>query len=279
MLNTLPNEWGLVISSVADGIRPTTPWGTALTPGNNTYGSYVQVLAATSAETYLMRIVINAFAVSAAARDALVTIGIDPAGGTSYVDFITDLMASCAHTYTSGPVVYEFPIRVPAGATLAAKASVNNATVGTGSVAIELWGAPSRPELVKAGSFVQTFGAVAASSRGTTVTIGTTSEGSWTQIGSALTVPLWHWEWGMGANNTTILGNGIHVDVGIGDASNKKIVINNAYVNTTTVETITKPASARPGLGAVGDIVYVRGQCGPSTPDAAASFIVYGVGG
>ena len=83
----------------------------------------------------------------------------------------------------------------------------------------------------------------------------------------------------MGANNGTILGNSIHVDVGLGDASNKKIVVPNAYANTTTVETITKPASPRPGLGAIGDLVYVRAQCGPGTPDTNASFIAYGVGG
>jgi len=279
VLNTLPNEWGLVISSVADGTRPAAAWGTSVTPGNNAYGSYVQVLTATSDETYLMRVTLNSFAVSAAARDALVTIGIDPAGGSSYSDLIVDLVASCAHTYIAGPVVYEFPLRVPAGATLAAKATVNNATVGTGSVAIELFGRPSRPELVKAGSFVQTFGNVPASSRGTPVTFGTTGEGAWTQIGSALTVPLWAWEFGMGANNAAIVGNGIHVDIGLGDASNKKVVIPNAYVNTTTVETITKPSAIRPGLGAVGDIVYARGQAGPGAADTTNSIIVYGTGG
>ena len=59
MLSTQPNEWGLVISSVADGTRPAAAWGTSITPGNNTYGSYVQVLTATSDETYLMRIAFN----------------------------------------------------------------------------------------------------------------------------------------------------------------------------------------------------------------------------
>lgn len=279
MLKGPPNEWGLVISSVADGTRPAAAWGTSITPGNNTYGSYVQVLTATSDETYLMRIVLNSFAVTSAARDALVTIGIDPAGGTSYTDLITDLLASCAHTYTAGPVVYEFPLRVPAGATIAAKASVNNATVGTGNVAIELFGRPSRPELVKAGSFVQTFGSTPASSSGTAVTIGTTAEGAWTQIGSALTVPIWAWEFGIGLNNATIVGNTIHVDLGLGNATSRKVAIPNAYVCTTTVETITKPAALRTVLGAVGDLVYVRAQCGPGAADTTASFCAYGVGG
>jgi len=281
MLNTLPNEWGLVISSVADGTRPAAAWGTSITPGNNTYGSYTQVLTATSAETYWIRIVITGIGVAATAKDALVTIGIDPAGGTSYTDTVQHLYASCAPNYHStlpGPTTYEFPLRIPAGASIAAKASVNNATVGTAGVAIELFGRPSRPELVKAGSFVQTFGATTATSNGTAITIGTTAEGAWTQVGSALTVPLFFWEFGLGANNGTLNANSFNIDVGLGDASNKKIVIPNAFVGQTTSETIGKPAAGRYGLGAVGDIVYIRGQVGPNAADASTSVIAYGVG-
>lgn len=278
MLNTLPNEWGLVISSVADGTRPATAWGTSITPGNNTYGSYTQVLPATSDETYLCRVTINSFATSAAARDALVTIGIDPAGGATYTDLITDLVASCSATYF-GPVAYEFPIRIPAGATIAAKATVNNATVGTGRVSIELFGRPSRPELVKAGSFVQTFGSTPASSSGTAITPGTAAEGTWTQIGSALTVPLWFWEYGLGVNNAAMASTIHHIDVGLGDASNKKIVVPNGIYAETASETLGKLTPGRHGLGAVGDIVYARVQTGPSAASTGMSVICYGVGG
>jgi hypothetical protein len=281
-LNTLPNEWGLVISSVADGTRPAAAWGTTITPGNNVFGSYVQVLPATSDETFLIRITITGVGVVSTAKDCLVTIGIDPAGGTSYVDTIVNLLASCAPNYHStlpGPTEYEFPLRIPAGASLAAKASVNNATVGTAGVAITLWGRPSRPDLVKAGTFVTTFGANTAASNGTAITVGTTAEGAWTQIGAALTTPLFYWEFGFGANNATLLATSINVDLGLGDASNKKVVISNAFVGQTTSETISKPAAGRVGLGAIGDIVYIRAQAGPGAPDASSSVIAYGVGG
>ena len=281
MLKGSPNEWGLVISSVADGTRPAAAWGALLTPGNNTYGSYVQLLTATSDETYLIRIACHSFAASATARDALVTIGIDPAGGTSYADFIVDLAASCAPTYAQfiGIVEYEFPVRIPAGASVAAKATVNNATVGTGRVSITLFGRPSRPELVKAGTFVQTFGATPASSSGSTFTAGSTSEGAWAQVGSALTAPLWFWEFGFCVNNT-VMGNTVHhVDIGLGDASNKKVVIPNGVVAESSAETLAKPAQGRFGIGAVGDIVYARVQDGPAVGGTPASVIVYGVGG
>lgn len=277
--SAVPNTWGLYIPSVAAGTRPTSPWGTVLTPGNNVYGAYAAVLPATSAETYLMRITLNAFAVAGTARAALVTIGIDPLGGVAYVPFIEHLQAACAHTYIAGPVVYVFPITVPAGASIAAKATVNNATVGTGYISIELWGDPADPAVpAQTGTFVRTFGAVPGTSSGTTAPVGTVSEGAWTQLGGALAEPLHYWEWGMGINAGTILGNVFNIDVGIGDAGTKRVVIHNAYANTTTLETITKAAASWPGLGEVGDLVYVRGQVGPNAADATTSFIAYGVG-
>lgn len=282
MLSTLPNEWGLVIESVADGTRPAAAWGTSITPGNNAYGSYAQVLAATSDETYLCRIVLSSFAVNAAARDALVTIGIDPAGGTSYTDLITDLVASCAPPVSNvgvSPIVYEFPLSIPAGATIAAKATVNNVTVGTGRVAITLFGRPSRPELVKAGSFVQTFGSVPASSSGTAVTPGTTAEGAWTQIGSALTVPIWAWEFGLSVNSATMANTNHNVDVGLGDATNKRVIIPNGTVFETSNEQLGKASALRVGLGAVGDLVYARIQTGSNATSATPGVIVYGIGG
>ena len=282
MLNTLPNEWGLVIESVADGTRPaTTTWGTSVTPGNNAYGSYAQVLTATSDETYLCRIMLSAVGVSAAAKDCLVTIGIDPAGGTSYTDFIVDLSASNAPNIVSLgllPHIYEFPIRIPAGASVAAKGSVNNATVGTIRVAITLFGRPSRPELVKAGTFVQTFGSTPASSSGTAITPGTASEGAWTQIGSALTVPLWYWEWGICINNATMANNMHVIDIGLGDASNKKVVVPNGMAGESASEALAKMTTGRNGLGTVGDIVYARVQTGPNAATSGMSVIAYGVG-
>lgn len=282
MLKGPPNEWGLVISSVADGTRPAAAWGTVITPGNNAYGSYTQVLSATSDETYLMRIVLSSWTVLTTARDALVTIGIDPAGGTSYTDLIVDLAASCAPTYIQalpGPAVYEFPLRIPAGASIAAKGTVNNATVGTGRISIELFGRPSRPELVKAGTFVRTFGSTPASSSGTVITSGTVAEGAWTQLGSALTEPLWFWEFGFCVNNATMSALAHHVDIGLGDASNKKIVIPNGLVYESTSETLARTAQGRVGLGAVGDIVYARAQTGANAASSGTSVIAYGVGG
>jgi hypothetical protein len=60
--------------------------GVVVTPGNNTYGSYVQMMTAAqvTSDAFAIAINVNSNAVSAAARDALLKVGFDPAGGTSY---------------------------------------------------------------------------------------------------------------------------------------------------------------------------------------------------
>lgn len=282
----VPFEFGKVICSFADGTRPGSSNGTQITPGNNTYGTYGQLIAGASVTDDVYGIWVNVHGnnVSAAARDSLVTIGIDPAGGTSYTDWISDLLVSCASTcggsstgFTGGGASFYFPVFLKSGASIAAKGSVNNATVGTMRVAVQLFCKPARSDIVQFGSFVQTFGATTASSSGTAITPGTTSEGAWTELGT-LTKPLRWLEYGFGVNDDTMSANTYHVDIGIGDASNKKVIIQSAYVETNTVELVTKYEASAPCVGAVGDKIYGRAQVGPNAADTNISLCAYGVG-
>lgn len=277
-------ELFVLASSVTDGTRPAAAWGTSITPGNNAYPAYVQILAGASVtnDAHGILININSNSTSTAARDAIVTLGMDPAGGSSYSDFISHLLCSDAGAYSTaqagaGGVWYYFPVRIPSGASLAAKASVNNATVGTLRVAITLYRA-SRPDAVYVGSFVETFGAVAGSSCGTSVTPGTTSEGAWVSVGT-VTTPIRYWEVGMGVNDDTTTVNTHHCDVGIGDSSNKKIAIADAPVFINAAESLGKAVAGAYRSAATGDGVYVRNQVGPAASDASISMIAYGVGG
>jgi len=276
------NEFTLEISSVADGTRPAGAWGTAVTPGNNTYGTYAQLLAgaAVTDECQEIEIEVNTVGSSGVARDCIVTIGFDRAGGTSYTDTIVDLVcgpAAAHNTNGQGPVGFRFPLRVPAGCSIAAKASVNSATVTAIRVACVLRGRPTRPELIWVGQKVTTFGSTPASSNGTTVTPGTASEGAWTQLGVALTEPIYYWEFGYGISSGGMTANVMHVDIGIGDASNKRVAIRDGYVTSNNGESISKPPSGRHAVGAIGDLVYGRSQVGPSAADTNNSIAAYGV--
>lgn len=276
------NEFTLEISSVADGTRPAAAWGTSVTPAQNAYGSYAQLLAGASVtdECQEIEIEVNSVGVSAAARDCIVTIGFDRAGGSSYTDTILDLVCGPAaphNTNGQGPVMFRFPLRVPAGCSIAAKASVNSATLTAIRVACTLRGRPTHPEVIWVGEKVTTFGATTASSNGTAITPGTTSEGAATQIGVALTEPIFYWEFGYGISSSAMTANVLHVDIGLGDASNKRWPILNGYVTSNNGESISKPVGGRHAVGAIGDIVYARSQCGPAAVDTNNSVAVYGV--
>lgn len=277
------NEFTLEISSVADGTRPAAAWGTSVTPAQNSYGSYAQLISGASVtdECQELEIEINTVGISAAARDSIVTIGFDLAGGTSYTDKIVDLVCGPANPHAGNgqtSVTYVFPLRVPAGCSIAAKASVNSATLTAIRVSCKLRGRPTHPELIWVGQKVTTFGSTPASSNGTSITPGTTSEGSWTQIGSALTETIYFWEFGYGVNSSTMTANVIDVDIGIGDASNKRPVIRNAFIGTNNAEGLSKaPGQGRYAIGVTGDIVYARCQVGPSAADSNNSIAVYGV--
>lgn len=269
------------MSSVADGTRPTTSaWGTSVTPGNNAYGSYTEVMSDTlvTDEAYMIEIMITDNFVAAAARDTLVTIGFDFSGGVTYTDMeISHLLASCAGDLSAGRtggVIYRFPIRVPAGTAIAAKASINNATVGTLRVACVLYGRPTRKDLIRYGSFVHTYGAVTASSSGTSVTAGTTSEGAWANLGT-LSNDIWAWELGVGINNTAMNSAILHAELGVG--STQKVVIPNVAIATNTDERLHKPAALLNGNAKSGEAVYGRLQTSGAV--TAYSMIAYGVGG
>lgn len=281
MLATLPPEYGWSLVTATG--RPAAAWGTSVTPGNNTYGSYAELIdgALVTQDVWWIDILISSGATAAAARDLIVTIGIDPSAGTSYVDTINHLLGSGAAAYDvySGGVWYGFPLRIPAGSSIAAKASVNNATVGTVRVTARLYGLPRHPEVTPLGSFVRSFGVTLGSSSGTTVTPGTTSEGSYAQLGTATAEPLWYWEWGVGVSDSTMSSVVHHCDLACGDATNKRLIVLDGLVHFSSNEATSKQRHQGEFMRvATGDLIYGRMQCS-GTVDSAISMMAYGVGG
>lgn len=264
--------------------RPAAAWGTSITPGNNTYGSYTQVLSGANVakDVFGILIHINSNATSTAARDTIVTIGVDPAGGTSYTDLIPNLLGSSAAGAISiaggSGIHYFFPLWIKSGSTVAAKASVNNATVGTLRVRIQVFGLPRDRRNIVVGTKCLAYGITAGSSTGTSVTPGTTNEGSWTSLGTiASTDNPWWWQYGMGVNNGTITAVSYGSDLGIGDASNKVIVGEDRIWTGSTAETWSDDGVGQGYYQAkAGDIVYGRSQAS-GTAITGLSMAAYGV--
>lgn len=248
--------------------RIAASYGTTVTPAQNSKGSYAQVLTSgnVSFDVFAIQININSNAVSAAARDTIIDIGVDPAGGTSYSVLIPDLLASCASSYIGAlgsGINYWFPVWIKSGSTVAARASVNNATVGTCKVWMRIWGKPSDHRQVRVGTKVKSYGITAGSSTGTSVTAGTTSEGSWTSLGTiAAGDDPWFWQYGMGVNNGTVTAVGYAADLGIGAASNKQLVVEQRVWQGTTGEAWYDSGPSVFGYyqAKAADIVYGRVQ-------------------
>lgn len=282
------NRFGLTISSVPNGTQPAVAQGTAVTPGNLSYGAFAQVLAATSDDSWEVEIGVNSVGIAATARDCLVTVAWDPAGGTNYGvaagTSISHLLASCASSYMGGTsgigggVPYRFPLRIPAGSTIAAQAMVNSATVTAVNVYVKLRCRPSRPDLLYRGEYVDTYGASTGAAAGTAITPGTAAEGAYVSLG-ALTRRASYFEVGLGCNDSTMGNLGYEVDVALGDVTNKDIIIENALFTVANIETITKQFGVgREAEADAAATIFVRAQCN-TTPDSAISAAVYAVGG
>lgn len=287
MLN-VSNEFLLFLEKPVDGTRPhRTSNGVGFSLGSSdSEGSYSQIVdgstdwPASSGDGYGLYLeFVNTFVTSQSAS-ALVTIGIDLAGGTSYTEWINDLIAGPSALVTSGSFIsYYFPIRIPNGASLAIKGQSNNASPpATSYVRTIIPCLPTHPELLRVGSFIRTYGATTASSQGTSVTEGTTSDGSYTSIGT-LSDDIWGWSACVTSQATAFTSNLMSLDVAVGDGSSYRRVIPDCLFKISTSESISFNSNFSLGPAKNGDGVYARIQTGDNAAIGSASVIVYGIGG
>lgn len=277
------SEFAWTVSNVS-GLRPANSLGATITPAENTKGAWTEVLAAADVtrDVFGLFVNFNSNSASTSARDTICDVGVDPSGGTSYAVLIPDLLASCAtHLAIGVGHNYYFPIWIRAGSSVAVRASVNNATVGTLRCIMQAWGSPRDARMVRVGTYVVALGITAASSSGTTVVSGTTSEGAWTSLSTGLPRPAWWWQLGMGINDSTMGANKTyHADLSIGDGTNNRIVVlDQRYSIPDGNETLSDYGTlCNTGYDVSSGNVYGRLQCS-STPDSALSLAAYGLGG
>ena len=148
----------------------------------------VTLLSALAFDVHLLEV---AFHQEGGAVDCngLVDILIDPAGGTSWAELISDIALSY-HPYAtvSSGLTYwlRFPLFIRAGSSLGVRHRAATGSLDFCAVA-RCHGEPSRPELWWCGQKVETLGAAQPSaSKGTNVTPGNSNAwGSWTDIGAS----------------------------------------------------------------------------------------------
>ena len=189
-------DWGFCTQNFpadvnAEGLgAAVTSSGTA-----NTDGTAVDLFgSALSHDVEYLRLSFSANQSSSANNDALATILIDPAGGTSWATLIPFLICGPVNDISvsgSTPAAqgcfYDFPIWVPAGATLGCQIRANNTSGATWQVLAIAHGSNANPTSWWCGQRVSAIGVTSAASDGTTVTPGTSgSFGSWADVGSTL---------------------------------------------------------------------------------------------
>ena len=268
-------------TSSTTNTRPAASYGTSITAGGsaNTKGSYTQFSGGGIAEdAYGILINLNSADVNGFGRPMQVTIGKDDAGGTSYTDFINDLLCGNAAPYNigNGGFWYYFPVFMKAGASLAAKAQCEQASK-TVNIFAQLFGKPAAPEACRVGSFVRTFGADNTTSGGTAVTPGTASEGGYADLGTTAD-DLWWWQLGSSCDDDTMAAIAYHCDLAIGDASNKHLVLENIYMAHNGSEQRWHNPHGAYYQSKSGNHVYGRMQCS-GTSDSGMTMAAYAVGG
>ena len=205
-----------------------TTFGTQVASGvSNADGSAVTILPALGHDAEYLRIMLASTLTVAVDNSALMDILIDPAGGTSWSVLIPSLAVAglCALSVTSSPYAppsggYDFPIWIPAGASIGAQARNAGGTLQTFSVGMYAHGGNANPASWWCGQRVSAIGVDASTSRGSSHTPGVSgSFSSWANFGSPLGEACGAVQWAVlseHSSNTVWTSRGYQFEFGAG---------------------------------------------------------------
>jgi hypothetical protein len=205
--------------------RVSDTWGIDVASGGSAHtlsASFVELVASTAFDTWLVEVSFQTGGtVSATNTSGLCTIYVG-AGGSEEV-LIPTLLCGWSAIYSNffHPRKYIFPLFIPAGSRISAKTQCVTASRSF-QVQLKLQGGGEPP--IWCGSRVECVGADTANSRGTSVTPGTTSEGTFTSIGT--NTHEWRYILPMVQGNvadTTQVNGTKSLDIGIGGAVYKEL--------------------------------------------------------
>lgn len=284
MVLYIPNQSDSVWSYDNWGANPSSTIGTAVTSGTaNAEGSWTQVASSSNIAEDVSGIYLQVHTGSATGnlRPALIDIGVDPAGGTSYVSVISDILCGFTPSLTvAGNREFFFPFKINKGSSVAVRIQGRYAT--SHRVAVRFYGRVSRPEMFPVGQYSDTFGVT--NNGGTPFTPGNAANGSWTSLGTT-TRPIWWWQLGYQIWNTTITAEYTYIELGYGDGTETGTQSFFKMMHGgTTGETVGLAAQTHllwlAAYYAVpaGANIYVRGRCN-NAPDSGYQAVAIGIGG
>jgi hypothetical protein len=216
----VPHKGVLRVEHNVGAVGTGTP-GTAVTTGASasTKGAVAELIAATAFDAYWIRVVATNYAVTATASEGALDIMV---GASTERVIIPDLLFGMAGGAPIGGRYWDFPLYIPAGTRLSAKAAGARVS-STLRVAVWLYGGHGYPPF-RVGTTVTTYG-MGTVPNGTAITPGATgAEGTYTQITASTSrdhfafVPSFQT-----SADTTVNDRGYAVDIGIGSATEETI--------------------------------------------------------
>ncbi len=285
MLYTPVNHFNWEVNNFSD-TYPGNAAATTLTADGATHtkGTNTAVLAGLAEDVYQIFILVSLANTSGTIRRQMIDLLIDPAAGVGNAG--SSWSVAINNLYCNGPATsigfygcaYAFPLFLKAGTAIGARVQD---TVGGAACrfSIRMYGKPTRPELFKVGSKVQTLGATTASTTGVTVVPGNASVGDYSASLGTLTNEAWWWQVGIGSADISITNNRYFFDIAH-DATSKYICAQGiGYGGSSAAEETYKTAFGDRlpiRCAPAGTAVYVRGSA-LGAPDSSMTCVVYAV--
>lgn len=260
------SEFGAFQQNYGSAI-PSSSEGTHVTPGSsNTMGSWFDLMGGTLADdSYGIWLQVADGSSGGGATNAhLMDIGIDFGGGSSY-SILIPYLGFAGEVNTGGSnwrgTLWFFPLFMPAGARLGVRSQSKGST-NTITVKATVAQKPSRPDLLRYGTYVDSIGVDAANSRGTIYVPGTAGMGAWATLGALLREGWW-WQFSLINDLTSSTNNPFMVDFAVGDATSKLLIGAQMYAaHHSANEVVVGPDCDEIGFAYLpnGANVYVRGN-------------------
>ena len=199
-------DWAYCSHNLASTPSETTPGLANVTAGlSNADGSAVTIMSALAHDVEYLRLLIACSLTSGAVNDILMDLLIDPAGGTSWSVLIPSIMCCKGDLAVGGGSPgsfsgYDFPVWIPAGASLGAQARCAETTLTAPVIKPVLfaYGGNANPASWWCGQRVTAIGINASASTGQAHTPGSSgSFSTWTNLGSTLDTACGALQWGV----------------------------------------------------------------------------------
>lgn len=256
--------------------RPSATMGTAVTSGGsaNTLGSFAEIIASLDFDAFWISIGFVNTGATATNTSTLVNFYKGANGAEEATPFIPNILAGWSSTIdniTMLPRWIHFPLYIPAGTRISAKAQSAQLSKSVRTL-IRLQGGGRPPQWM--GTRVECLGANTGTSKGTDLTAGGASEGTFVNMGT--TGPEWGYVMPMTQGNTDLTQNNSWglVDIGVGDAQYRDLR-DWSYVIHSSEHSVMRSQMGRFTRIPAGTTLQLRAQA--SGTAEARDWCLYGV--